>query len=484
MTELIFQYSIPELILVFGIFSSLLFSVLKTKSSEIVNLSISLSVLLLVVFFIAKLPPNHLQTSWLSHNYFTIFLKVLSTVCFLGLMIVIKVHLDELELNVKEFSTLSLTTLLGNYLLISSNDLITTFLSLELLSMSIYVLCGMFYNFKNATEAAMKYILLGALSTCLFLFGIGLIYATTNSVFFADIDSTFNAYTEMPLIARLGCIFLLSSLLLKFSAAPFHFWAPDVFQGAPLTVVSILASLPKIAVYGIMVRLLAKPLDGFYSDIKPVLLFCGLLSIGWGTLGAIFQKNLRRLLGYSSIAHAGFILVPLAFLETKAFQASLAYLSVYMVTITAIFMILLKLKSLRYSLSEIKDLEGIHNASKFLSFLFACTFISLSGIPPMSGFFAKFYTISSIFESKNYVLAAYMFLMSVIGVFYYFRVIKEIYTTDLTPKSTFELTYYDYLTHIVTAIFVALAVGIFWLPAFYQAALKILSRAINSLFIS
>ncbi len=485
MNEILIQYY-PEIIIFCSILLSLIFSVMQAKMEDLMNfvLTVGLFLFAILVVFKGKI---FIHTDYiLMKEPFTYYFKAIALFSFIVIAIILRKGLRDFSIEINEFPVLLLSILLGTFLLISGNDFALIFLSVELLSLSTYVMCAMTPGFKNSTESAMKYFILGALSTSFFAFGIAMMYGVSGTFSFYDIELIMKAQTEIPILFQLGCVFILVALLLKISAAPFHVWLPDIFQGSPLAVVIFIGTIPKIAALGILIRLLYGPFEPLYQSWIPIICICGLLSVGWGMFSAMGQTNLKRLLAYSSIAHIGFIILPLINQNIRGLQASLSYLTFYMLTLLSVFGIILWFQRIGHKIENIKDLSVVNRYHPNMTALLGLLFISLSGMPPFSGFFVKLHVITSFFANKesmsSVLISVYLLLMSVVAAYYYLNIIKEIYFNNLPEASIMKQAPINDILAKTTIIVIALiSIGFFWIPLISQIREDLIGKAVSSL---
>jgi NADH-quinone oxidoreductase subunit N len=484
MGDFLTQYY-PEIIIFCSILLSLIFSLMKTKLLDLMNFVFITGLFLLTLLLVLKKPFFVDPDPILIKGDFTHFLKFITLLCFIVIAALLRKGLGDFQIEIKEFPIFLLSSLLGAFLLICANDLLFIFLSLELLSLSTYVMCAMFHKFNDSTEAAMKYVILGALGTAFFVFGAAFIYGGSHTFSLYDMSMNMRSQTDVSLLLRLGCVFIIISLLLKISIAPFHLWLPDIFQGTPLAVVTFISTIPKIAAFGVLIRLLYGPFELLYQDWKPIIAICSLLSIGWGTFAALHQKNLKRLLAYSSISHMGFVILPLMNQNVRSLQASVTYFSFYILVTLGIFGMLLWFKRLGHNIQDIKNLALVNRSYPTLMALLSLLFISLSGVPPFSGFFVKLYVIASFFENKESIVSvlicSYLLVMSIIGTYYYLNIIKEIYFNDLPRKTFNEHHVDDFLGLFITVSIAIMGITFFWIPPLNQYLGTLISQAVSSL---
>ncbi|RTL54514.1 MAG: NADH-quinone oxidoreductase subunit NuoN [Bradyrhizobiaceae bacterium] len=323
-----------------------------------------------------------------------------------------------------EYSVLVLLSTTGMMVLISAGDLITLYLGLELMSLALYVVAASHRDNVKSTEAGLKYFVLGALSSGMLLYGASLIYGFTGTVNFAGIAA---AAKTGSIGILFGIVFLLAGLCFKVSAVPFHMWTPDVYEGAPTPVTAFFASAPKVAAIAVFVRVALTAFPGVTHEWQQIVAFVSLASMALGSFAAIGQKNIKRLMAYSSIGHMGFALVGLAAGTPQGAQGVLIYIAIYVVMTLGTFAIILAMKRNGQAVEQISDFAGLSRTNPILAFLFAMLLFSLAGVPPLAGFFAKFYVFLAAIQSGLVVLSVIGVLTSVVGAFYYLSIVKVMY---------------------------------------------------------
>jgi NADH-quinone oxidoreductase subunit N len=332
-----------------------------------------------------------------------------------------------------EFPILILLGVLGAGLMVSATDLLTLYIGLELNSLASYVLASMLRNDERSAEAGLKYFVLGALASGILLFGISLVYGFTGTTSFAGIRDALRG--ELSTGAVFAVVFVLSGLAFKIAAAPFHMWTPDVYEGAPTPVTTFFATAPKIAAVALTMRV---ALDAFAHQIgawQQIVVFASLLSIIVGALGAIGQRNIKRLLAYSSINNIGFMLIGLATATQAGASAMLVYLAIYAVMTLAGFIVVLMLRDHDGEPVEaIADLSGLSQTRPLLALAMAMVMFSLAGIPPLFGFWAKFVVFRAAVDGGLVALAAIGIAASVIGAFYYIKIVKVMYFDEAANR--------------------------------------------------
>jgi NADH-quinone oxidoreductase subunit N len=325
-----------------------------------------------------------------------------------------------------EFPILVLLATTGMLMMISANDLIALYVGLELQSLSLYVVAAFDRRSARSSEAGLKYFVLGALSSGMLLYGASLIYGFTGSTLFTDI-----AAAVQPSGANLGLIFglvfLMTGFAFKISAVPFHMWTPDVYEGAPTPVTAFFAAAPKLAAMALTVRTLFAAFPSVTHEWQQIVTFLAIASMALGSFAAIGQRNIKRLMAYSSIGHMGYALVGLAAGTAEGVQGVIIYLAIYLAMTLGTFACILAMRRHGRMVEDIDQLAGLSNTSPMMAFLLAMLLFSLAGIPPLAGFFAKFYVFLAAINAGLYALAVVGVLLSVVGAYYYLRIVKIMY---------------------------------------------------------
>jgi NADH-quinone oxidoreductase subunit N len=330
-----------------------------------------------------------------------------------------------------EYPILILSSVLGMMVMISSNDLLVFYMGLELQSLALYVLATFNRDQLKSTEAGLKYFVLSALSSGLLLYGCSLIYGFSGSTNFEIIA---NQLTSDEYVLTFGIVFILVGLAFKISAVPFHMWAPDVYEGSPTSVTLFFTMVPKIAALTVFIRFLYVPFLNLIDQWQMIIVFLSIASMLFGAIAAIGQTNIKRLIAYSSIGHVGYILAGLATGSNEGIQSSIIYITIYVIMNLALFSCLLMLKRNDQYYEDIDDLSGLSKNHPLLSLSLLVILFSLAGIPPLAGFFAKFYIFKTVIEQSMYFLAIVGLLSTVVAAFYYLRIIKIIYFDNEKDK--------------------------------------------------
>ena len=334
-----------------------------------------------------------------------------------------------------EFYVLVLFALLGQMVMISAGNFLTIYLGLELMSLALYALVAIRRDHAQSTEAAMKYFVLGALASGFMLYGMSMLYGATGNLDLRNIADAVNSGQIDYLPLTFGVVFLVAGLAFKLGAVPFHMWVPDVYQGSPTAVTLVLAAAPKLAAFAITLRILVVGLGDLTGDWQPMLLILAFLSLAIGNLTAIMQTNFKRMLAYSTISHMGFILLGLASgsldgdkqFDTESYGSALFYMLTYVLTTLASFGLIMLMTREGHECEQISDLKGLNRRSPWMAALLLLLMCSLTGLPPLVGFDAKLLILQTLLKSDRLWLAVVAVLFSLIGAFYYLRVIKVMY---------------------------------------------------------
>ena len=424
MTDLNFIYS--ELFLSITIMSLLIIGVFKKNSSNLIyNLSIISLLGCLALIFSFPINENaELFNNSYKIDYLSSFMKILTISSGIFVLISSNKYIQTININKIEYPILALSSILGMMVMISSNDLILFYVGLELQSLALYVLASFNRDNLSSSESGLKYFVLSALSSGLLLYGCSLIYGFSGSTNFFVISENL---TQDDHVLTFGIVFIIVGLAFKISAVPFHMWAPDVYEGSPTSITIFFAILPKIAALTVFIRFLYVPFLNLIDQWQMIIVFLSIASMLFGAIAAIGQSNLKRLVAYSSIGHMGYALAGLATGTNQGIQSSISYISIYLFMNLAFFCCLFMLRRDEKYFENIKDLSGLSKNHPLLSFCFLIVLFSLAGIPPLAGFFAKFYIFTAVIDQSMYFLAIVGLLATVIAAFYYLRLIKIIY---------------------------------------------------------
>ena len=419
------SFFLPEIFLAVSILMTLMIGVFL-KNSYVLVTSIIYGIIITLILIILNSFDNSFKLfsdSFVS-NPFTNFFKILILIGTFFILIITQNFIKETKINYFEYSLVLLLSVLGMFIMVSANDLILFYLGLELQSLSLYILASLDRDNLKSNEAGLKYFILSSLASGLLLYGCSILYGFSGSTNFEIIRLNTNTENIGTIFAM---VFILVGLAFKVSAVPFHMWTPDVYEGAPSSVTSFFAVVPKIAGVAVFIRFMQIPFSEITEQWQPILIFISLASMILGAVAAIGQSNIKRLIAYSSIGHIGFVLAGISTSTNLGYSSSIAYISVYVVMNLGMFACVFSMKRQGKYCENLNDLSGISKHHPILSISLLVILFSLAGIPPLAGFFAKFYIFIAVIESKMYTLAIIGLLSTVISAFYYLRIIKIIY---------------------------------------------------------
>ena len=419
---------LPEIFLTLSIFSILMIGVfLKNSFNLIFNLS---SIIIIITAAIIFNRPNIEEKIFLdsfTRDAFSNFFKILILISSLFVLNTSKNYIIDKKLDKFEYPIIILLSILGMFFMVSSNDIIVFYLGLELQSLSLYILASIDRDNLKSSESGIKYFILSALSSGLLLYGCSLLYGFSGSTNF---DLIVNELNKENIGAVFAMVFILVGLAFKISAVPFHMWTPDVYEGAPTSITSYFAVVPKVAGLAVLIKFMFIPFSNILSEWQTIIIFISIASMILGAVAAISQKNIKRLLAYSSIGHIGYALAGVATGNVSGYQSAIVYISIYVIMNIGIFSCLYLLKKDGEYKENISDLSGVSKKHPLLAISFLIILFSLAGIPPLGGFFAKFYIFSAVLEQQMFTLAIIGLLATVISAFYYLKIIKIIYFDD------------------------------------------------------
>ena len=423
------QILYPEIFLSLSILIILMIGVFIKNSYNLVTNLTFLTLLVLIAILLNEKGNTLIFSEAFISDSFSIFIKILILISSLFILYSSQVFIKDNNINKFEYPIIFLIAILGMFFMVSSNDLILFYLGLELQSLALYILTAIDRDNLKSTESGIKFFILSALSSGLLLYGCSLLYGFTGSTNFEIINKEL---TSENIGAVFAMVFILVGLAFKVSAVPFHMWTPDVFEGSPSSITSFFAIVPKIAGIAVFIRFMQIPFENILIEWQSIIIFLSIASMILGAVAAIGQKNIKRLIAYSSIGHIGYALAGIATGTSSGYSSSVLYITIYAVMNLGIFgCIFLMKKDGKYT-EEINDLSGISKNHPLISLSFLIILFSLAGIPPLGGFFAKFYIFLSVVESEMYTLAIIGLLTTVISAFYYLKIIKIIYFDEIT----------------------------------------------------
>ena len=463
---------LPEVFLTLSIFSILMIGVfIKNSFNLIFNLS---SLILIITIGIIFNNPNNQEKIFLdsfTRDGFSNFFKIMILISSLFVLNSSKNYILDNKLGKFEYPIIILLSILGMFFMVSSNDIILFYLGLELQSLSLYILASMDRDNLKSSESGIKYFVLSALSSGLLLYGCSLLYGFTGSTNFDLIADQLNKDNTGAVFAM---VFILVGLAFKVSAVPFHMWTPDVYEGAPTAITSYFAVVPKVAGFAVLIKFMLIPFSNILAEWQTIIIFMSIASMILGSVAAIGQKNIKRLLAYSSIGHIGYALAGVATGVVSGYESAIIYIAIYVIMNIGAFSCLYLLKKDGEYKENISDLSGISKKHPILAISFLLILFSLAGIPPLGGFFAKFYVFTAVLEQQMYALAIIGLLTTVISAFYYLKIIKTIYFDD-------SLITFDPTKNIFAKVSILISCGIITTFFLYPA---IFNDVVSSLFIN
>jgi NADH-quinone oxidoreductase subunit N len=387
-------------------------------------------------------------------------LKLFSYVVLAIVFIYAKFHLRQFRMFRADFYTLTLFALLGSMLLISANSLVTVYLGLELISLSSYALVAFDRDSPRGSEAAMKYFVLGSMASGMLLYGMSMIYGATGSLDLAEVALAVQATGENQTMLVFGMVFLIVGLSFKLGIVPFHMWLPDVYHGAPVATTLFISSVPKMAAFAMAIRLLQTGLGELHGDWSQMLAVLAVLSIVLGNLAAIAQSNIKRMLAYSTISHMGFVLLGLLPGTATGFGAGMYYVIVYSLMSAAAFGMVILLSARGVEAEKLDDFKGLNQRDSWYAAIMAMVMFSMAGVPVFVGFFAKWLVIKAALDAGLVWLAILAVVFSVVGAFYYLRVVKLMYFDDPVTEAVIDAPV-DFRAAISVNGIMMLGLGIF-----------------------
>ncbi len=457
-----FALALPEILMAVGAMALLMLGAYggeDRKASLILWLSAGLMVLLAIWIGTDGVGERTAFGGSFSVDGFARFAKVLILLSAALMLVIGEDYLDRQGMLKFEYPVLLLLAVTGMMVMVSAGDLIVLYMGLELQSLALYVIAAFNRDSLRSTEAGLKYFVLGALSSGMLLYGASLVYGYAGTTLFEGI-ATVIAAEGVSLGLTFGLVFLCAALAFKISAAPFHMWTPDVYEGSPTPVTAFFATAPKVAAGVLFARVLYDGFGGAVSDWQQVLVFVSIASMFLGSIAAIGQTNLKRLLAYSSIGHMGYALVGLAAGTEAGAQSLLIYLSIYLVMNIGVFAFILTMERDGRPVAQISDLSGLSMTRSAEAMAIAILVLSLAGLPPLVGFFGKFFVFKAAVDAGLAPLAIAGAIASVIGAFYYLNIVRIMYLND--PGQPLEIR--GRMIHSVTLGLSALIMAAGWLP--------------------
>ncbi len=429
--------ALPELFLALAIMAMLMLGVFQPrdtaekeiKASRLISF-LSIITLILAVLLVSTLSGGRLVTfqNMFVSDPFAIYSKILVLIGSTLAIVISQGFIERHAMARFEYSILIVFATLGMMMMISANDLIALYIGLEMQSLSLYVIAAFQRDDTRSTEAGLKYFVLGALASGMLLYGASLIYGFTGTTNFDQLAQIFHdGETEINIGIIFGIVFILAGLAFKVSAVPFHMWTPDVYEGAPTPVTAFFSVAPKIAAMALFIRVMIGPFGGLAGEWQQIVVFVSMASMALGAFAAINQRNIKRLMAYSSIGHVGYALIGLAAGDETGVRGTLIYLAIYLAMNIGTFACILCMRRGDRMVEGIDDLAGLGKTHPMLALGIVVFMFSMAGIPPLAGFFGKFYIFIAAIEAGLYALAIVGVLTSVVAAFYYLRIVQMVY---------------------------------------------------------
>lgn len=468
----------PELLLAFSASQLLLFGVSKKSNRADIVRYIGIAVLLLFAFsgFLLGRPNGTAFSGALVIDNYSHYIKFIIGLAAAASLIFAKPYLQSEKLDRHEFTVLLLYAVLGMSIMASANNLLSIYIGIEMQALALYIMAAFNRNSLRSTEAGLKYFVLGALSSGLLLYGLSMVYGFSGTLDFDQIAAVVEGGASPGMIA--GMVFMLCGLGFKISAAPFHMWTPDVYEGSPTPVTGFFAAAPKFAAMCLIARICVGPFGGIEDQWQQVVIVFAVLSMFVGAIGALAQTNIKRLMAYSSIANMGYALVPLAAGGEAGLKGMLIFMSIYVISVVGVFACILQMRIRNGMVEQISDLSGLSKSNKGLAVVLSMFMFSVMGIPPLLGFFGKWFAFMPAVEAGLVWLVVLALVASVIGAFYYLRIVKSMWF----DAPAHEFVEAPASLRWVTTVSAALVMPLLILPFTAIPATSFISQAAASLF--
>ena len=438
------------LLLTYGAFS-------KNRGFRKVNLLTIFTLLLSAISLIFINSETTAFDNSFVNNKLTVHIKLFVLIIAAVVVYISSSYLNQNKLNLFEYPILLLFSILGMLVMISSNDLIMLYISIELQSLALYVLVALKKSSLRASEAALKYFILGSIASAIILYGASMVYAITGETNY-DLIKVLGKDLGNNMIFSLGIVLILSGIVFKLSAAPFHMWTPDVYEGAPTSITTVLITLPKVAALTVLIHLLVKPFLYQMEAWQPILIIISILSMLIGSISALRQDNLKRLFAYSTIANIGYVMIGLVAASDKAIETSILYMLIYTISSLGVFSFIMLIRREDTQLANVSNISGIAKTNPIIAFSMVILLLSMAGIPPFAGFFTKLYVFTYAVEQGFIYLAIIAIIFSVVSAYYYLKIIKTMYLDDNNDELTSSLDKKQSLVVVTAALIMFLFV--------------------------
>ena len=434
-----FNSILPEFILfISGMLLLMYGAFVKNKNSS------NLNVLTLLTIFIASISllfvpdKSSIASTTFINSLLTKYIKLFILILAFLVIYISSNYLKKNQIYFFEYPVLLIFSILGMLVMISANDLIILYISIELQSLSLYVLVALRRGYMKGSEAALKYFILGSIASAVILYGCSMVYSVVGATNY-EIIKQFSDQSFDNLILSLGLVLIISGVAFKLSAAPFHMWTPDVYEGSPTSVTTVLITLPKLAALIVLVNLLLNPFQNQTIIWFPIIIIISILSMAIGSISALKQDNLKRLFAFSTIANIGYVMIGLASVNDEAIKASFLYMFIYTLATLGVFSFIMILRREDRQLVTVSDISGLSKSKPLLALSVAILLLSLAGIPPFGGFFGKLFIFTAAIEAGNLYLAIAGVIFSVISAYYYLKIIKTMYLDESSEELNYNL---------------------------------------------
>ena len=434
-----FHSILPEFILfISGMLLLMYGAFVKNKNSSNLNILTLLTIFIASISLLFVPDKSSIASSTFINSLLTKYIKLFILILSFLVIYISSNYLKKNQIYFFEYPVLLIFSILGMLVMISANDLIILYISIELQSLSLYVLVALRRGSIKGSEAALKYFILGSIASAVILYGCSMVYSVVGATNY-EIIKQFSDQSFDNLILSLGLVLIISGVAFKLSAAPFHMWTPDVYEGSPTSVTTVLITLPKLAALIVLVNLLLYPFQNQTITWVPIIIIISILSMAIGSISALKQDNLKRLFAFSTIANIGYVMIGLASVNDEAIKASFLYMFIYTLATLGVFSFIMILRREDRQLVTVSDISGLSRSKPLLALSVAILLLSLAGIPPFGGFFGKLFIFTAAIEAGNLYLAIAGVIFSVISAYYYLKIIKTMYLDESSEELNYNL---------------------------------------------
>ena len=434
-----FHSILPEFILfISGMLLLMYGAFVKNKNSSNLNILTLLTIFIASISLLFVPDKSSIASNTFINSLLTKYIKLFILILAFLVIYISSNYLKKNQIYFFEYPVLLIFSILGMLVMISANDLIILYISIELQSLSLYVLVALRRGSIKGSEAALKYFILGSIASAVILYGCSMVYSVVGATNY-EIIKHFSDQSFDNLILSLGLVLIISGIAFKLSAAPFHMWTPDVYEGSPTSVTTVLITLPKLAALIVLVNLLLYPFQNQTITWVPIIIIISILSMAIGSISALKQDNLKRLFAFSTIANIGYVMIGLASVNDEAIKASFLYMFIYTLATLGVFSFIMILRREDRQLVTVSDISGLSRSKPLLALSVAILLLSLAGIPPFGGFFGKLLIFTVAIEAGNLYLAIAGVIFSVISAYYYLKIIKTMYLDESSEELNYNL---------------------------------------------